>query len=314
MQATTDSSSSRMVTTSTRTPGSRRTSSRVVSMPESSPRWRSISTTSTDPGASARACWASAACATTSMPPSEPSRPAIPSRNTGWSSTIATRIDPGTSACPGTLGHLQRQHGLDRGAGPGQGVDLEPAALLLGALAHRATADPGAGVLADAAPRVGDQHAEDAQGGGGAHRALARTAVPADVDQRLADDAVRRGRHLRVDPLFVLQVEPHRQSVLGVASRELLEGGTETELVEHRRQQAVRHGPHVGDPLVELVLERREQLRGRGRVGLEEVARATQPQPQAGQRRAEPVVDLTADDATLGEPGARQPLAGLLDL
>ena len=55
-----------------------------------------MSTTSTDPGAIARACCASAACATTAMPSSEPSRPAIPSRNTGWSSTIATRIDSGT--------------------------------------------------------------------------------------------------------------------------------------------------------------------------------------------------------------------------
>src|SRR3954447_22500764 len=209
MQATIDSSSSRMVTTSTRVPGSRRTSSRVVSMPESSPRCRSMSTTSTDPGSIARACAASAACATTAMPSSEPSRPAIPRRKTGWSSTIATRMAAAPEGCSGTAGHPQRQCGLDPGAGPRGRVDLQASSLLLGALAHGAAADAGPGVVADAATGVRDQDGQLTRGRGGAHGALAGTTVPADVDQGLADDAVGGGGHLRVGDVVGAEVEVH---------------------------------------------------------------------------------------------------------
>src|SRR5512139_1736434 len=302
MHATTDSSSSRIVTTSTRTPGSRRTSSRVVSMPESSPRCRSISTTSTEPGSIAKAPAASAAWATTVMPSSEPSRPAIPSRKTGWSSTIATRMPAGAASPSGTADHPQRQHGLDRRARTRRRVDDQPPTLLLGPLAHRPAADPGPGVAADAATGIRDEHGQLATGRGGAHRAPTGAAVPAHVDQGLADDAVGRGGHLRVQALVVLELEVHHQAVLGVAGGELLQRRAQAELVEHRREQAVREGAHVGHPLVELVLQGAEQLLGRRRVGVEQVARAAQTEPQPGERGAEPVVDLAPDDAPLGEP------------
>ena len=68
-----------------------------------------------------------------------------------------------------------------------------------------------------------------------------------------------------------------------MTSPHLVKRGGQAELVEHRRQQAVGERAHVGHPLVELVLERREQLGGRRRVAVEEVPCTLHAEPQPGQ-------------------------------
>ncbi|MGV9864508.1 hypothetical protein [Rhodococcus koreensis] len=52
-----------------------------------------MSTTSTSPSTTSSASATELACAATSMPSSVDSNATMPSRNTGWSSTTATRMD-----------------------------------------------------------------------------------------------------------------------------------------------------------------------------------------------------------------------------
>src|SRR5512145_1671786 len=222
-----------MVITSTLSSGRRRTSSRVVSMPESFPRCRSMSITSTfSPGRASASSW-EAAWPTTSMSGSDESSAAMPSRNTGWSSTTATRTVSATHA------HRPRDLGAHAGAAAVRLLHPEPATLLLGALAHRPAPYAGPRVGSDAEAVVLDRDREGPPGGSRLHHAAGGRAVPRDVGDSLADDAVRRGGELQAEPLEPAEGELDGETVLGMPSPHLVERGGQAELVEHRREQAV---------------------------------------------------------------------------
>ena len=166
-----------------------------------------------DRDASASAAYA--AWTTTSMPARDASSPTIPSRNTGWSSTTATRIGSGTRDDP------DRQQGLDLVPRPGsERTSTRPPC---SSARSRIALLPTPGRAVGSMPRPSSCTATRSPSGPVEVETVQRpgAGVPGDVDHGLGRDAVGRRRDLRPEGVVVVQVEAHLEPVLRVLGREL---------------------------------------------------------------------------------------------
>src|SRR5690606_12693599 len=84
-----------------------------------------------------------------------------------------------------------------------------------------------------------------------------------------------------------------------LALGEVDEGGGQAQLLERRGEEPAGQAPHLLDASVELDGEPVEQRGGGGRVALDRVAGRLEAQPDAGERWAQPVVELAPQRATL---------------
>src|SRR5829696_5131874 len=179
------SSSSKVVSTSTRTPArsSSATIRRVASSPSMTGMRMSIRTTSgRAERARATAAAPSPASPTTSTSPASSSRARNPARTSPWSSTRTTLITD-----------CRREGGLDAEAAAGAGAGLEAAAEGPGPFPHPQDPLAAAGAVAVARPGaavVGDLDHHLAVGVTDGHLGPAGPGVADHVGQRLLDDAV----------------------------------------------------------------------------------------------------------------------------
>ena len=79
----------------------------------------------------------------------------------------------------------------------------------------------------------------------------------------------------------------------------LSQGGDQTELVERRRPQSVDQTADLADVPLGLVGEPTHEVCCAVGVGADQLEREVEIHRHAGQRRAEPVVEVAADPATL---------------
>ncbi len=305
------SSSSFMVSITTRTPSWRAVIRRVASMPSSRGIAMSITTTSGEVSATTwRASTPSAAVPTTSIPSSAPSRATSPSRTIWWSSTTMTRMLTRPAPSP-TSPHGGAGGGRGRGCRPRGAGDLAVPSELLRALAQRQQADPHLPVGVDASSVVRDL---DLEGSVHEHQpdpAAVGSGVTRGVAQRLGGDPV--GRHLdrggQRGEALRLDGGPERL-VLG----QLGQGAHEPAVVQGGGTQVVDEPAHVGDHLLHL-RTRLPQL-GLGRVGfpVDEEPGGLEPEHHAGQSRPQAVVEVPADAPAFLLAGQHHPLPTLLEL
>jgi hypothetical protein len=176
-----------------------------------------------------------------------------------------------------------------------------------GALTHRSPPDARPGTGIDGCPVVRHGHVErrtrsadarldrDARTGG--------QAVAVGVHERFRPERVCRGGDIGRHVELIGDVEHDVHAARPLTVHEPAERGSEPELVEHRRQQRSTQLTDVRHALVRLLAQAVEEALGCDWIARAEVAVRLQPETDAGQRRAETVVEVAPQHTPLPRRG-----------